>query len=119
MTPEQTFKALQWIAREQGRAVQELLTLYVLERFVAEVRSRMETRLWLRLGCDVTAAQRAKLDELLVTAEGSRYSRLDQLRKGPVSVSAPALVRALIRVENVRSLGIVVANDKLSHAADL
>ena len=78
----------------------------VLERFVAEVRSRMETRLWLRLGRDVTAAQRAKLDELLVTAEGSRYSRLDQLRKGPVSVSAPALVRALIRVENVRSLGI-------------
>lgn len=78
----------------------------VLERFVAEVRSRMETRLWTRLGRDVTAVQRVKLDELLITAEGSRYSRLDQLRKGPVSVSAPALVRALIRVENVRSLGI-------------
>jgi predicted nucleotidyltransferase component of viral defense system len=37
MTPEQTFTALQRIAREQGRAVQELLTLYVLERFLARL----------------------------------------------------------------------------------
>ncbi|CAN5345537.1 nucleotidyl transferase AbiEii/AbiGii toxin family protein [soil metagenome] len=37
MTPEQTFSALQRIAREQGRAVQELLTLYVLERFLARL----------------------------------------------------------------------------------
>lgn len=37
MTPEQTFRALQRIAREQGRAVQELLTLYVLERFLARL----------------------------------------------------------------------------------
>ena len=37
MTPEQTLNALQRIAREQGRAVQELLTLYVLERFLARL----------------------------------------------------------------------------------
>jgi len=37
MTPEQTFTALQRIARKQGRAVQELLTLYVLERFLARL----------------------------------------------------------------------------------
>ena len=37
MTPEQTFSALQRLAREQGRAVQELLTLYVLERFLARL----------------------------------------------------------------------------------
>ncbi len=37
MTPEQTFTALQRIAREQGRAVQEILTLYVLERFLARL----------------------------------------------------------------------------------
>ena len=37
MTPEQTFNALQRIARQQGRAVQELLTLYVLERFLARL----------------------------------------------------------------------------------
>ena len=37
MTPEQTFTALQRIARKQGRAVQELLTFYVLERFLARL----------------------------------------------------------------------------------
>ena len=37
MTPEQTFNALQRMAREQGRSVQELLTLYVLERFLARL----------------------------------------------------------------------------------
>jgi len=34
----------------------------VLERFVAEVRSRMELRLWRRLTRDVTDAQRQRLD---------------------------------------------------------
>ena len=37
MTPEQTFNALQRVARQEGRAVQELLTLYVLERFLARL----------------------------------------------------------------------------------
>lgn len=37
MTPEQTFSALQRIARQEGRAVQEVLTLYVLERFLARL----------------------------------------------------------------------------------
>ena len=36
----------------------------VLERFVAEVRSRMELRLWRRLTRDVTDVQRQRLDDL-------------------------------------------------------
>ena len=45
MTPEQTFSALQRVARQEGRAVQELLTLYVLERFLARlVESPARTR---------------------------------------------------------------------------
>jgi len=78
----------------------------VLERFVAEVRSRMELRLWRLLVRDVTDAQRRRLDELLTPAEGSRQSWLDRLRKGPVRVSSPALVQALRRIETVRGLGI-------------
>ena len=35
MTPEQTFSALHRIARQEGRAVQEVLTLYAFERFLA------------------------------------------------------------------------------------
>ena len=78
----------------------------VLERFVAEVRSRMESRLWRLLVRDVSDTQRQRLDELLVPVEGSRQSWLDRLRKGPVRVSAPALVQALQRIETVRGLGI-------------
>ena len=37
MTPEQTFFALQKLARNQSRAVQEILTLYVLEQFLARL----------------------------------------------------------------------------------
>lgn len=80
----------------------------VLERFVAEVRSRMESRLWRLLVRGVTDAQRQRLDDLLKPAEGSRQSWLDRLRKGPVRVSAPALVLALQRIETVRGLGITL-----------
>jgi hypothetical protein len=78
----------------------------VLERFVGEVRSRMESRLWRLLARGVTAKQRQRLDDLLRPAEGSRQSWLDRLRKGPVRVSAPALLVALQRIETVRGLGI-------------
>ncbi len=37
MTPEQTFSALRRVARHNGRAVQEVLSLYVLERFLARL----------------------------------------------------------------------------------
>ena len=78
----------------------------VLERFIAEIRSRMESRLWRLLVRGVTTEQRQRLGELLKPAEGSRQSWLDKLRKGPVRVSAPALVMALQRIEAVRGLGI-------------
>ncbi|EPM90638.1 Tn5045 transposase [Pseudomonas syringae pv. actinidiae ICMP 19068] len=78
----------------------------VLERFIAEIRSRMESRLWRLLVRGVTDEQCQRLDDLLKLASGSRQSRLDRLRKGPVRVSAPALVMALQRIETVRGLGI-------------
>jgi hypothetical protein len=80
----------------------------ILERFIAEVRSRMEARLWRLLVQDVGAEQQLRLDELLAPVEGSRQSWFDQLRKGPVRVSSPALVEALVRIETVRGLGITL-----------
>jgi hypothetical protein len=55
----------------------------VLERFVAEVRSRRKFRLWRRLVRGMTNMQGRPLDDLLEPAEGSRPSWLDRLRKGP------------------------------------
>lgn len=77
-----------------------------LERFVAEVRSRMERRLWRLLVRDVTAEHQQRLDGLLKVAPNNRLTLLEMLRKGPVRTSAPALVQALERIESIRELGI-------------
>ncbi|HGC5539661.1 TPA: DUF4158 domain-containing protein, partial [Klebsiella pneumoniae] len=79
-----------------------------LERFVAQLRSRVEERLWLTLGRSVTEQQRQRLLKLLTVEDGSRGSKLDKLRSGPVMISGPALVKALHRLEDVRSFGITL-----------
>ncbi|HHM5306967.1 TPA: Tn3 family transposase [Pseudomonas aeruginosa] len=79
-----------------------------LERFIAQLRSRVEERLWFTLGRSVTEEQRLQLQDLLTVAEGNRSSRLDQLRSGPVMVSGPALIRALRRLDDVRGIGITL-----------
>ena len=81
----------------------------VLERHVARIRTRVHERLWASLIRGVSATSKRKLEALLTVAEGGHQSLLDRLRKGPFRRSASELVRALRRVEDVRSLGIDVA----------
>jgi hypothetical protein len=75
--------------------------------FIARLRGRMENRLWRSLGRGTTAEQRARLEGLLTVPEGSRASGLERLRLSPITVSEPALVRALERLQDVRGLEIV------------
>jgi hypothetical protein len=110
--------ALCWTGTERpsvlfDRATAWLLThkvllpgVSVLERFIARLRGRMENRLWRSLGRGITAEQRVRLEGLLTVPEGSRASGLERLRLGPVTVSGPALVRALERLQDVRGLEI-------------
>jgi TnpA family transposase len=77
-----------------------------LERFVARLRTRVEDRLWKRLGRGVTDEQRTRLEDLLAVPPQGRGSWLDQLRSGPVRVSGRALVQAIQRLQTVRDLGI-------------
>ena len=84
-----------------------------LERFIAQLRSRVEERLWFTLGRSVTgtAIATARL------ADGGRRQpqpRLDQLRSGPVMVSGPALIRALRRLDDVRGIGITCRRRRTS-----
>ncbi len=72
------------------RATARLLTQKVLlpgvsqlERFVAQLRSRVEERLWLTLGRSVTEQQRQRLLKLLTVEDGSRGSKLDKLVLAP------------------------------------
>jgi TnpA family transposase len=77
-----------------------------LERYIASLRNRVEKRLWRSLCRGVSSKQQERLEKLLVIAEGSRNSRLDRLRTGPVMISGPSLVQALLRLHSVRELGI-------------
>lgn len=77
-----------------------------LERYVARLRSRVEERLWRALANGIGADQQARLENLLIVPPGQRASRLDRLRTGPVMISSPSLVQALLRLHSVRELGI-------------
>ncbi|HBD9326081.1 TPA: Tn3 family transposase [Legionella pneumophila] len=77
-----------------------------VERFIAEIRSRMDTRLWRSLIKNLTDDQTEKLNNLLLVADKQRQSLLDTLRKGPVRASSKTLVKALKRIETARELSI-------------
>jgi TnpA family transposase len=76
----------------------------VLERTVARVRARANSRLWRRLAAGITPEQKMRLDALLVVPEGGRQSPLDRLRSGPTLQSVNELVRAINRLDEVRTL---------------
>jgi TnpA family transposase len=77
-----------------------------LERYIARLRSRVEKRLWQSLCRGISLEQQAGLEKLLLIADGNRTSQLDRLRTGPVMISGPSLIQALLRLHSVRQLGI-------------
>lgn len=77
-----------------------------LERYIARLRSRVEKRLWQSLCRGVSSGQQVELEKLLLVADGNRNSQLDRLRTGPVMISGPSLIQALLRLHSVRQLGI-------------
>ena len=85
-----------------------------LERHVARLRSRVEERAWSMLVAAASPESRSKLEALLLIQDGGHQSLLDRLRKGPYRRSAPELVRALERVEEVRRLGITLSTPTAS-----
>ncbi len=76
----------------------------VLERTIARVRFRANSRLWRLLAARITLDQKVRLDALLVVAAGERQSPMDRLRAGPTMQSTPELVRAIERLDEVRKL---------------
>ena len=68
-----------------------------LERLVAAVRERAETRLWRQLSGVPDDAEREHLLGLLTVPEGSRVTGLDRLRRAPTSFHAKGLIGAIDR----------------------
>ena len=78
----------------------------VLARLIARVRERTGQHLFRQLRTRLTPAQQAALEALLTVPPGQRLTRLEVLRTAPTRVSAPALVAALRRVDDIRALGV-------------
>jgi hypothetical protein len=78
----------------------------VLERLIARVRDRTAARLWRLLAHAPTSDQRTRLEHLLTVPPDGRVSLLDQLRRAPTRISAPAFVAALERLSTIRSLDV-------------
>lgn len=107
-----------WLSGERPSLLFDLSTAWLVERkvllpgvttlsrLVAQVRDRVANRLWQRLAALPTVEQCARLEALVDVPEGARQSALDRLRRGPTRVSAPSLIRALQRYEEIRALGI-------------
>jgi hypothetical protein len=75
-----------------------------LVRLVSEIRERANQRLWKKLAALPDSWQTARVTELLDIPEGQRTSPLEQLKKGPVTVSGPAFTEALERYIRLRNL---------------
>jgi hypothetical protein len=78
----------------------------VLARLIARVRDRVATRLWRVIGRLLTSEHQATLATLLTIPENARMTVLEQLRRGAVGTSSVSVVRALKRVETIRSVGM-------------
>jgi hypothetical protein len=83
-----------------------------LARRVAGVREEATARLHRRLCADLTATERARLDELLVVADGERVCELEHWRKGVSVPSGKNLEKALARAGEITGSGLpaLVAN---------
>jgi len=73
------------------------------------LRARVEGRLWRLLERGLSPEIRVRLDNLLNVPEGARRSVLERLRIGPRLRSGPELVRALCRLEEVRTLSLDIS----------
>ena len=78
----------------------------VLARLVAAARDRASDRLYATLADALTAGQRERLRALLDVVPGEAVSGLERLRAGPRKLTATELLDALLRLRDVRDVGV-------------
>jgi TnpA family transposase len=77
----------------------------VLARLIAQVRDRASVRLWNKLTRLPDKIQCLALEDLLKADPKTHKTGLDRLRQPPTQVTSPGLLKALNRLEEIRSLG--------------
>jgi len=107
-----------WFGNERPSILFERCTIWLISRkvllpgistltvLIAKVRDRASKKLWKRLTLLVNSDQKEQLENLLLVPEGKRYSKLDDLKKGPTHISGAGLVQALQRYKYIRDLGV-------------
>lgn len=107
-----------WISNERPSLLFDLATGWLIQhkillpgattltRLISEVRERSTNRLWQRLSVLPTQEQVNKLETLLEVPQGSRTSRFDRYRKGPVTISGPAFNDAVDRYRELKAFGM-------------
>ncbi len=105
-----------WLSNERPGLLFDFATTWLLQnkillpaastltRLIGEVRERASRRLWRKLALLPDSWQRAHLDGLLEIPEGQRISVLEEIRKGPVTISGPSFTDALERYTRLRSM---------------
>ena len=78
----------------------------VLARIIAAARDQATDRLYATLAEALTPAQREGLRALLEVASGEPVSGLERLRAGPRKLTATELLDALLRLRDVRDVGV-------------
>lgn len=73
-----------------------------LERLIASICDRAANRLWNKLSRMPSNTRKLRLEELLTIEDGARQSKLDRLRRAPVTVSSNSLFFALERLKEIR-----------------
>ncbi|THL36159.1 Tn3 family transposase [Klebsiella pneumoniae subsp. pneumoniae] len=105
-----------WLSNERPGLMFDFATAWLLQhkvllpaastltRIIGEIRERANRRLWRKLASLPDSWQTAQLAGLLEIPEGKRMSVMEQLRKGPVTVSGPSFTEALERYTRLRNL---------------
>ena len=78
----------------------------LLARLIARVRKRTGRHIYRQLRARLSSTQQHALEALLTVPAGERLTYLEQLRTPPTRISAPALVAALRRLDQVRAVGV-------------
>jgi hypothetical protein len=107
-----------WLSNERPSVLFDLATARLLERkvllpaastlskLIMSIRERASQRLYSEITQMLGNAEREKLERLLESAEGSRHTRLELLRRAPTRISSSSLLYALQRLNDVRNLGV-------------
>jgi len=107
-----------WFGNERPSILFERCTMWLVIRkvllpgistlviLISRIRERVSKRLWQRLASLANTSQKEQLENLLLIPKGKRYSKLDELKKGPTRISSKGLVQALQRYKFIRDLGI-------------